>query len=65
MASESNNAPTALTPDGFTRAGYTFAGWNTAANGSGAAYANDATYAFTANATLSAQWAANRQPSHR
>ena len=59
MASETDNAPTALTADGFTRAGYTFAGWNTAANGSGTAYANGATYGFTANATLYAQWKAN------
>jgi uncharacterized repeat protein (TIGR02543 family) len=59
MASETHNAPTALTPDGFTRAGYTFTGWNTAANGAGTAYASGATFPFTANATLYAQWKAN------
>jgi len=59
MATETNNAPAALTPDGFTRAGYTFVGWNTAANGGGSAYADGATYPFTANATLYAQWKAN------
>lgn len=37
-------------------AGYTFAGWNTAANGSGASYAADATFTISANTTLYAQW---------
>ena len=58
MATETDNAPTALTADGFTRAGYTFAGWNTAANGGGTSYADGATYAFTSSATLYAQWKA-------
>ena len=56
MAAETESAPTALTANAFTRAGFTFAGWNTAANGSGIAYANGATYPFTASATLYAQW---------
>ena len=59
MAAESHNAPTALTANAFTRAGYTFAGWNTAADGTGSGYADGATYPFTANATLYAQWTAN------
>jgi uncharacterized repeat protein (TIGR02543 family) len=57
MANEVASVPTALTANGFTYTGYTFAGWNTAANGSGTAYANGATYAFTSNTTLYAQWA--------
>ncbi|MEI8199782.1 MAG: InlB B-repeat-containing protein, partial [Eubacteriales bacterium] len=41
-------------------AGYSFNGWNTAANGSGTAYAPEATFAMgSANVTLYAQWAAN------
>jgi uncharacterized repeat protein (TIGR02543 family) len=48
-----------LTLNTFTRAGYTFSGWNTAANGSGTAYANGASYPFTADATLYAQWSEN------
>ena len=59
MAAETANAPTTLTSNGFTRVGYTFTGWNTAANGSGTAYANDASYDFSANTTLYAQWKAN------
>ena len=42
MANEVNNVPTALTVDSFTRAGFTFTGWNTAANGSGTGYADAA-----------------------
>jgi uncharacterized repeat protein (TIGR02543 family) len=54
------NAPTALTSNGFTRTGYTFTGWNTAANGSGVAYANGASYTIGAAAvTLYAQWSIN------
>ena len=56
MASESHSSRTALTANSFTRAGYFFAGWNTAANGSGTAYANDANYPFTSSTTLYAQW---------
>ncbi|MEO7721023.1 MAG: InlB B-repeat-containing protein, partial [Pseudolysinimonas sp.] len=58
MANEVNNVPTTLTADTFTRAGFTFAGWNTAANGSGTAYADAASYPFTADATMFAQWTA-------
>jgi uncharacterized repeat protein (TIGR02543 family) len=53
------NVATALTANAFTRTGYIFSGWNTAANGSGTAYANGAVYPFTANATLYAQWMIN------
>jgi uncharacterized repeat protein (TIGR02543 family) len=56
MASETANAPTALTPNAYTRAGYVFSGWNTAPDGSGVGYANGSSYAFTANVTLYAQW---------
>jgi uncharacterized repeat protein (TIGR02543 family) len=56
MANETASAPTALTANAFTRTGYTFAGWNTAANGTGTSYANGATYPFSASATLYAQW---------
>jgi uncharacterized repeat protein (TIGR02543 family) len=43
----------------ITKSGYTFNGWNTAANGTGTAYANSASFAFTANTTLYAQWTAS------
>ncbi|KFC19993.1 beta strand repeat-containing protein [Chryseobacterium sp. FH1] len=42
---------------GFSRAGFTFSGWNTVANGSGTAYAAGANYVVPAtNQTLYAQW---------
>src|SRR5258708_28900624 len=59
MVHETHNAPTALTANTFTRTGFTFAGWNTAANGSGTPYADSAVYPFTASTTLFAQWIAN------
>ena len=56
MALETDNVPTVLTPNSFTRAGYSFSNWNTAAGGSGTAYADGAAYSFVASATLYAQW---------
>jgi uncharacterized repeat protein (TIGR02543 family) len=43
----------------LTKTGYTFAGWNSAANGSGTNYAAAATFAIPDNATLYAQWTIN------
>ena len=49
-----------VTGDGtMTRTGYTFTGWNTATNGSGASYAEGARYSSDANLTLYAQWQPN------
>ena len=45
-----------LTLNGFTRSGYTFTSWNTAANGSDVSYANGANYAFKMSTTHYAQW---------
>ncbi|OKP93860.1 InlB B-repeat-containing protein, partial [Paenibacillus sp. P46E] len=47
-------------PGALVKSGYTFAGWNTAANGSGTDYTANATFSMgTANATLYAKWTAN------
>lgn len=47
----------------LVRTGFTFSGWNTAANGSGASYAAGATLAMgSSNVTLYAQWSANTPP---
>jgi len=43
----------------LVRTGYTFAGWNTAANGSGTAYAVGASYSADAAVTLFATWTIN------
>ena len=42
MSAETERVPTALTGNAFTRTSYTFTGWNTAASGSGTAYADRA-----------------------
>ena len=54
-----------LTSNGFTKTGYSFNGWNTAANGSGAGYANSASVSKLsatngATVTLYAQWSINQ-----
>ncbi len=52
-----NNATVTTLANTFTRTGYAFTGWNTAANGTGTSYAEGATFTITANTTLYAQWA--------
>ena len=60
MASETSGVATNLTANTFTRTGYTFNGWNTAANGvGGTPYADGASYPFTSSVILYAQWLAN------
>lgn len=56
MASQTAAEPTALNVNTFTKPDCTFAGWNTAANGTGASYADGAEYAFDQDVTLYAQW---------
>ncbi|HPJ68144.1 MAG TPA: IPTL-CTERM sorting domain-containing protein [Desulfobacteraceae bacterium] len=46
----------------LTRAGYAFAGWNTAADGSGTHYDEGATYTDNAALTLYAEWTADTYP---
>ncbi|MEI8082418.1 MAG: YDG domain-containing protein, partial [Actinomycetes bacterium] len=53
-----NTALGAAMPAAPTKAGFTFAGWNTAANGSGSVF--DSTTLVTADITVFAQWTANR-----
>jgi uncharacterized repeat protein (TIGR02543 family) len=48
----------AANPGNLTRAGYIFAGWNTAADGSGSEYAAGATYTADAALALYAMWTA-------
>ena len=50
---------TALTANSFTREGYNFLNWNTAADGTGDSYADGATVNLTENTTLYAQWEDN------
>lgn len=48
-----------LSSNTFTREGYTFTGWNTAADGSGTSYEDSASVTLDADTTLYAQWTAN------
>ena len=52
------NASQALTANAFTRADYTFDGWNAAADGSGTSYTNGQSVSFASGGvtTLYAQW---------
>jgi len=50
-----------LTLNSFTRAGYSFAYWSTAANGSGTGYTNGQSITIDASTTLYAQWKPNRK----
>jgi uncharacterized repeat protein (TIGR02543 family) len=43
-------------PPVLAKSGFTFAGWNTSANGSGTAYSQGNTFTINANTTLYAQW---------
>ena len=59
MTDQTASSATNLTSNTFTRTGYTFTGWNTAANGTGTSYADGASFPFSGNTTLYAQWIAN------
>jgi hypothetical protein len=59
MTPETKSAPTALTPNVFTRSKHKFARWNTVADGAGMSYANGVVFPFTASTTLYAQWTAS------
>jgi uncharacterized repeat protein (TIGR02543 family) len=56
MAAQVAGQATNLNANALARTGYTFAGWNTAANGSGYTYLDQTVYSFAADATLYAQW---------
>ena len=58
-ASQTASSSTTLNANGFSRDGYTFRSWNTAANGSGTQYNSGYTYSFASNITLYATWSRN------
>ncbi|MCQ2374828.1 MAG: InlB B-repeat-containing protein [Salinivirgaceae bacterium] len=63
-SSHTYNAAKTLSANSFTRTGYTFTGWNTAANGSGVNYTNSQSVTNLSNTNgaivdLYAQWSAN------
>ena len=54
-----------LTANAFKRDGYTFAGWNTAKDGSGTAYSDKASVKVEGDLTLYAQWKAASSSSNK
>jgi uncharacterized repeat protein (TIGR02543 family) len=59
MTSQCSTTATGLSSNSFTRAGYTFSGWNTAADGSGTSYSNGVSFTFGSDVSLYAQWTIN------
>ena len=57
MSSQTASSSQALTSNTFSRGGFSFKGWNTAADGSGTDFSDGASYGFSADVTLYAQWA--------
>ena len=55
----SSGATVTIKPNEFTRSGYIFTKWNTAADGKGTDYAEGTTFTIGANTTLYAQWVAS------
>ena len=55
-----HNTATKLSKNTFTRVGYTFAGWNTKADGTGTSYTNEQSVSLSNNVTLYAQWTINK-----
>jgi uncharacterized repeat protein (TIGR02543 family) len=64
MSAQSASSSTVLSANSFTRTGYTFLNWNTAADGSGASYGSSYNYSFAANMTLYAIWGLNYSVSY-
>ena len=62
MTGQVASSSTGLTTNTFIRDGFNFAGWNTAADGSGTGYAAGASYEFASDETLYAQWTAIPAP---
>lgn len=54
------DADVTLTPNGYERPGYTFTGWSTKPDNTGAGYADRAEYHVTGDITLYAQWKADK-----
>lgn len=63
MSTQVGTTSAALTTNAFTRPGFTFNGWATAADGSGTRYTDGQNYGFAADLTLYAQWIDNSPPS--
>ena len=56
MVAQASTTAANLSANRYQRSGYTFTGWNTAANGTGTPYAAGANFNFATDLTLYAQW---------
>jgi len=56
MSSQTGESTILPSSSGMSNPGYTFVGWNTAADGSGTEYEAGSTYIFNGNQTIYAQW---------
>ena len=61
MAAQTSDTATNLTPNSFTRTGYTFTGWSTSPTGS-VDFTDGTNFPFSADTTLYAQWTPTVQP---
>lgn len=55
----------AITENSFTKAGWTFSGWNTKSDGTGAPYNDKTKITLTADVILYAQWAAGTETAYK
>jgi uncharacterized repeat protein (TIGR02543 family) len=56
MVAQASTSAANLSANRYQRSGYTFTGWNTAANGTGTPYGAGANFSFATDLTLHAQW---------
>lgn len=59
MPTQVSNEPATLSQNAFTNSGSTFAGWNTAANGTGVTYSAGEVFDFQSDVSLYAQWSSD------
>lgn len=63
MPNQVGTTPAVLSPNTYSRSGFTFAGWATEEDGGGTRFADGAMYNFAADLTLYAQWTPDSEPS--
>jgi hypothetical protein len=56
MVAQASTSAANLSANRYQRSGYTFTGWNTAADGTGTPYGAGANFSFATDLTLHAQW---------
>jgi outer membrane protein OmpA-like peptidoglycan-associated protein len=62
MSAQISEKSTALSLNTFSRDHFSFSGWNTSANGTGTSYSDQASFPFTTDTILYAQWSSAPPP---